>query len=109
MLCCVGPLLDDVEKERLAEWMRYRGKPPEQKPRAPSQHKPKAGSKAELQGMFDQIVIEVNERQQYLEDLAGFASSKDYQAVSNQVKRDIQDRVQGMKRLDQLIKANHQA
>jgi hypothetical protein len=109
VLCCVGPLLDDVEKERLAEWMRYRGKPPEHKPRPSSQHKPKAGSKAELQGLFDQIVIEVNERQQYLEDLAGFASSKDYQAVSNQVKRDIQDRVQDMKRLDQLIKANSQA
>ena len=98
-------MLDDAEKQRLAEWMRYRGKPPEPKPRPAPQRKPKAGSKAELQGLFDQIVVEVNERQQYLEDIAGFTKAKDYQAVSNQVKREIQDRVQEMKRLDQLITA----
>lgn len=85
--------------------MRYRGKPPEAKPRPAPQRKPKAGSKAELQGLFDQIVVEVNERQQYLEDMAGSTTAKDYQAVSNQVKREIQDRVQEMKRLDQLITA----
>ena len=100
-----GALLDDNEKQRLAEWMRYRGKPPQQ--RSPVQkRKPQPGSKAELQSLFDQIVIEVNDRQQYLEDMAGSITTKEYVAVANQIKREIQDRVQEMKRLDQLLKGS---
>ena len=86
--------------------MRYRGKPPEKRSRPVPQRKPKPGSKAELQSLFDQIVVEVNERQQYLEDMAGYTKANDYQAVSNQIKREIADRVQEMQRLDQLLKAS---
>ena len=104
-LLTAGPLLDDVEKQRLAEWMRYRGKPPELKALQAACRKPKPGSKADLQNLFDQIVVEVNERQQYLQDMAAYTSTKDHQAVSNQIKHEIQDRVQEMKRLDELLKA----
>ena len=100
-----GPLLDDVEKQRLAEWMRYKGKPPELKASQAPPRKPKPGSKADLQNLFDQIVVEVNERQQYLQDMTAHTSTKDHQAVSNQMKREIQDRVQEMKRLDELLKS----
>lgn len=103
-LSTAGPLLDDVEKQRLAEWMRYKGKPPELKSSQAPPRKPKLGSKADLQNLFDQIVVEVNERQQYLQDMAAYTSTKDHQAASNQIKREIQDRVQEMKRLDELLK-----
>ncbi|KAL3139995.1 hypothetical protein ABBQ38_004280 [Trebouxia sp. C0009 RCD-2024] len=99
-----GPLLDDVEKQRLAEWMRYKGKPPERKPSQALPYKPKPGSKADLQNLFDQIVSEVSERQQYLQDMAAYTSTRDHQAVSNQMKREIHDRVQEMNRLDELLR-----
>lgn len=94
-----------MEKQRLAEWMRYKGKPPEHKTVQAPLRKPRPGSKADLQNLFDQIVVEINERQQYLQDIAAYTSTKDHQAVSNQIKREIQDRVQEMKRLDELLKA----
>lgn len=103
-LLTAGPVLDDVEKQRLAEWMRYKGKPPELKASQAPPRQPKPGSKADLQNLFDQVVVEVNERQQYLQDIAAYTSTKDHQAVSSQIKREIQDRVQEMKRLDELLK-----
>ena len=87
--------------------MRYKGKPPEPKTLQARPHKPRPGSKADLQYLFDQIVVEVNERQQYLQDMAAYTSTKDHQAVSNQTRREIQDRVQELKRLDQLLKGAH--
>ena len=99
-----GPLLDDVEKQRLAEWMRYKGKPPERKSSRGVPCKPKPGSKADLQNLFDQIVSEVSERQQYLQDMAAYTSIRDHQAVSNRMKREIHDRVQEMNRLDKLLR-----
>ena len=55
LTCLAGPLLDDAEKDRLAEWMRYRGKPPERKA-AIQQQQPhvRQGSNFELQSLFDQ-------------------------------------------------------
>lgn len=101
-----GPLLDDAEKDRLAEWMRFRGKPPERKP-AVHQQKPKAakGSNSELQSLFDQIVTEVSDRQTFLEEMATLSQTngKAYQTQSNQIKREIAERVQEMKRIDQML------
>lgn len=99
-----GPVLDDAEKQRLAEWMRYKGKPPEQKAPQALPRKPKPGSKADLQSLFDQIVVEIRERQQHLQDMAAYTSTKDHHAVSNQIKREIHDRVQEMQRLDEMLK-----
>ena len=101
-----GPLLDDAEKDRLAEWMRYKGKPPERKPIVQQQARVvRKGSNAELQSLFDQIVVEVNERQSFLEDLASLTctNGKAYQTQSNQIKREIAERVQEMKRIDQML------
>lgn len=85
--------------------MRYKGKPPEkQKPFQAALRKPKPGSKADLQSLFDQIVQEVSERQQYLQDMAAYTSTRDHQAVSNQMKREIHDRVQEMNRLDEMLR-----
>ena len=84
--------------------MRYKGKPPELKALQPLPRKPKPGSKADLQHLFDQVVVEVNERQQHLQDMAAYTSTKDQQAVSSQIKREIQDRVHEMTRLDELLK-----
>ena len=100
-----GPLLDDAEKQRLADWMRYKGQPPEKKEPQAAICRPKFGSKGDLQSLFDQIVVEINERQQYLQDMAAYTSAKDHQAASNQIKREIHDRVQEMQRLDELLKA----
>lgn len=104
VLLTTGPLLDDVEKQRLAEWMRYKGKPPEAKALQAPPHKPRPGSKADLQHLFDQLVVEVNERQQYLQDMAAYTSTKNQQAVWFETRREIQDRVQELKRLDELLK-----
>ena len=101
-----APLLDDAEKARLAELMRFRGKLPEPQPACVHQNKPRQGSKAELQHLFDQIVTEVEERQQYLQDMAALTKGQEYQAVCAQIKREIQTRIQEMTRLDQLLKAN---
>lgn len=106
MVSFAGPLLDDAEKDRLAEWMRYRGKPPERK--ATVQHlKPQVvkGSKAELQKLFDEIVVEINERQAFSEEMAALSqtSGKAYQTQSNQIKREIAERVKEMKRIDQML------
>lgn len=87
--------------------MRYKGKPPEPKTLQAPPHKPRPGSKADLQHLFDQIVVEVSERQQYLQDMAAYTSTKDHQAVSNQTRREIQDRVQELKRLDELLTGAH--
>ena len=101
-----GPLLDDAEKGRLAEWMRYRGKPPECKVSAqPRKAQVATGSKAELQRLFDEIVLEINERQTFLEEMAALSQTngKAYQTQSNQIKREIAERVQEMKRIDQML------
>ena len=103
--CFAGPLLDDAEKERLAELMRFRGNPPEPQFVCTQPSKPRPGSKAELQNLFDQIVTEIKERQQYLEDMAALVKGQEYQTVCSQIKREIQTRIQEMKRLDQLLKA----
>lgn len=105
LCCCAGPLLDDAEKARLAEHMRFRGKPPEAQPDCRQPRKPRPGSKADLQQLFNEIVLEVNERQQYLEDMSALIKGQEYQAACAQMKREIQDRVQEMKRLDQLLTA----
>jgi hypothetical protein len=70
-----GPLLDDAEKDRLATMMRWRGKPPEVTPEE-LQASRRAGtggaarapkSRRELlQELFDDVVREVEERQEYL-------------------------------------------
>lgn len=101
-----GPLLDDAEKARLAEWMRYRGKPPEQKLAMPQPKSQAAkGSNSELQNLFDQIVVEVNDRKAFLEEMAAWSqtSGKEYQTQSNQIKREIAERVLEMKRIDQML------
>ena len=106
LTCLAGPLLDDAEKDRLAEWMRYRGKPPERKA-AIQQQQPRArqGSNFELQSLFDQIVIEVNERQAFLDEMAALSrtNGKEYQTQTNQIKREIAERVKEMKRIDQML------
>lgn len=105
-LLLAGPLLDDAEKNRLAEWMRYRGKPPERQPAVQQQIRSvQKGSNAELQSLFDQIVVEVNERQRFLDDIASLSSTngKDHQNQANQIKREIAERVQEMKKLDYML------
>ena len=84
--------------------MQYKGKPPEKKAPQALHRKPKPGSKADLQGLFDHIVVEIRERQQHLQDMAAYTTAKDHQAVSNQIKREIQNRVQEMQRLDEMLK-----
>lgn len=84
--------------------MRYKGKPPEQKASKAPPCKPRPGSKADLQTLFDQVVVEINERQQYLLDMAAYTTAKDQQAVTSQIKREIHERVQEMQRLDEMLK-----
>lgn len=106
-----GPLLDAAEKDRLAEMMRWHGKPPE-KPTPEQQEearrhrgvrdKPKS-EREEVQQMFDQVMQEVEERQEFLADLQAAGGLKEDHI--NQVRLEIAVRIQDMQRLDRMLKA----
>lgn len=71
-----GPLLDEKEKARLAELMRFRGRVPDVTPedRAEAARHRGAASKPrtrreELQRMFDAVSDEVEERRTFLQEM----------------------------------------
>ncbi|KAF5835811.1 hypothetical protein DUNSADRAFT_6845 [Dunaliella salina] len=102
-----GPLLDDKEKERFALMMRYRGKPPvatEKELEGCRMHRGQTQRKSglqELQQMFDQVALEIEERRKFLEDLEAHGALK--RETQHQVRWEIQQRVQDLAKLDQMI------
>lgn len=103
------PLLDEREKSRLAELMRFRGKMPEVTPEqqaAAAKHVPKKSQKQQLEEIFAAIVQEIDERRQFLRDLESAGRLK--LETVHTVRAEIQQRVTELQRVDQLLAACEQ-
>ncbi|KAG2482844.1 hypothetical protein HYH03_018281 [Edaphochlamys debaryana] len=99
------PVLDDREKDRLAELMRFRGKVPTVTPEALASQL-KAGSKKsereQLEELFDSIAGEIEERRQFLRDLEKAGRLK--LETVHMIRAEIQQRVTELQRVDALLK-----
>ena len=104
-----GPVFDEVEKERLADMMRFRGKPPqatmEEKEEA-ARHRgvrknAPRNEKEELQALFKSVMEEVEERREFLASMeAAGALGKDQ---ARQIQAEIKVRVDDLNRIDRLL------
>ncbi|KXZ47974.1 hypothetical protein GPECTOR_31g336 [Gonium pectorale] len=98
------PLLDEKEKSRLAELMRYRGKLPAITPEQLAEqrkHAPRKTERQQLEEMFEQIVGEINERREFLRDLE--AAGRLRLETVHTVRAEIQQRVTELQRVDELL------
>ncbi|PNH03822.1 hypothetical protein TSOC_010091 [Tetrabaena socialis] len=98
------PMLDDREKGRLAELMRFRGKVPTVTPeQLASQMKsaPRKSERQQLEEMFEAIVGEIDERRQFLRDLE--AGGRLRAETVHAVRAEIQQRVTELQRVDVLL------
>ena len=99
-----GPLLDTAEKERCAQAMQFRGRPPVPAPAAPRLCAVQRGSPAELEELFDRVLQEIRERKAFLAEMQGVMRPAEFQQTANRIRREIGERVQELQQLDQLIK-----
>ncbi|KAK9810091.1 hypothetical protein WJX72_004668 [[Myrmecia] bisecta] len=106
-----GPLLDDMEKERCATLMQYRGKPPELPPldemrslKLKAYNSPAQSERAQLQELFESVRQEIEDRKTFLEDMRSLSKQSEYNAHAARVKPEIQERVKELERIDDLIK-----
>ncbi|GLC52821.1 hypothetical protein PLESTB_000672200 [Pleodorina starrii] len=99
------PVLDEKEKARLAELMRFRGKVPTVTPeQLAAQLKAGPGRKSEreqLEEMFEAIVREIDERREFLQALE--AAGRLRQDTVNMIRGEIQGRVAELQRVDTLL------
>ena len=54
--------------------------------------------------MFDAVAAEIDERRQFLSEMKELTGQKEYAEHAGRVRREIQERVKELQRLDQLIK-----
>lgn len=104
-----GPVLGEREKERLANLMRYRGKPPtitpedmallNRKAAAASRNK---GEREQLEELFDAVLQEIEERRSFLRDLESHGALK--RDTVHMLRAEIQQRVAELERIDLLMK-----
>ena len=99
-----GPLLDAAEKERCAQAMQFRGRPPAPAPAPPRPRTVQRGSPAELEQLFDRVLQEIRERKAFLAEMQGVMRPAEFQQTANSLRREIGERVQELQRLNQLIK-----
>ena len=76
-----GPLLDDREKERLAEINRWNGKVPPKVAPAPRQ-RPRT-EREQLEVMFDKVMREIEERQGFLAEMEGLGRANEHRHTIN--------------------------
>eukprot|EP00760_Papus_ankaliazontas_P031789 PhM_4_TR5465/c0_g1_i1/m.73357 len=98
-----GPLITEVDKNKLQRFMEYNGEPPQlPDPRAvrvaPPPRRPRT-MRDELVEMFDSVAREIQERKAFLAEVP--ESKKDTYA---HVTLEIADRVKELRRIDKLIK-----
>lgn len=108
----IGPVLDDAEKDRLAEKMRYRGKVPAEEVtaaerEAAARHRgvrkeaPRS-QREELQLLFRAVMQEIEERRAFLaEMMAEGALKRDH---VQQLQAEIKTRVEDMNRIDRMLR-----
>ncbi|PNW84337.1 hypothetical protein CHLRE_04g230242v5 [Chlamydomonas reinhardtii] len=97
-------VLDDKEKTRLADLMRFRGKVPAVTPEqvaAQARAAPKKSEQQQLEEMFEQIVGEIEERRAFLRDLEAAGRLK--LETVHMVRSEIQQRVADLQRVDALL------
>ena len=105
-----GPLLDEVEKARLADMMRFRGKVPEAtaeereeaaRHRGARKNAPR-NKREELQALFKAVMQEVEERRAFLAEMqAEGALKRDHVHL---VQAEIKTRVEDMNRIDRMLR-----
>jgi len=107
-----GPVLDDAEKDRLAELMRYRGKVPAEyvtadEREAAARHRgvrkeALRSQRDELQMLFQETMQEIEERQAFLREMqSNGALKRDH---VHQLQAEIKKRVEDMNRIDRMLR-----
>ncbi|GFR41819.1 hypothetical protein Agub_g2591 [Astrephomene gubernaculifera] len=99
------PLLDEREKARLAELMRFRGKLPAITPEQQAEMSkavPRKSQRQQLEELFSAIMGEIEERRQFLRDLE--AAGRLPLETVYMIRSEIQDRVTELQRVDVLLK-----
>mmetsp|Transcript_12955 Transcript_12955/g.23045 ORF Transcript_12955/g.23045 Transcript_12955/m.23045 type:complete len:250 (-) Transcript_12955:156-905(-) len=119
---CTRTVLDEAEKDRLANFMRYRGKLPATinsgdasaaALRGPTSRKistrtagaggeGERGRQKELESLFEAVVKEMDERREFLRDLERNGALK--KEILNSVSKEIRDRVKELEKIDSLIR-----
>ena len=111
-----GPVLNDIEKERLAYNMTYKSNPPQEieemlqrkakgensvgTMRSPKREKEKKSDLVIAENLFDQVVDEIKEREEFLERMTKLGRRKEYE---HGIKVEIGSRVKHLEQLDIII------
>eukprot|EP00756_Hemistasia_phaeocysticola_P003692 Hpha_TRINITY_DN12390_c0_g2::TRINITY_DN12390_c0_g2_i1::g.155830::m.155830 len=100
--------ITDADKDKLVEFMQYNGEkpptpPPAPKPRTPPRPKTELENLREL---FAEISQEVDERKEFMDQMRELGKSKQYE---KQIKLEVGERVQQLRRLDAMIREEEQA
>eukprot|EP00667_Euglena_gracilis_P017206 EG_transcript_18099 len=91
------------EKDRLARYMEYDGDVPVVVAPPPRPAPPPPRKPLDVQELFDEVVEEIREREEFLAEMRALGRAAD---VEVKVKQEISQRVAELKRLDRFLKAN---
>jgi len=97
-----GPLLDDAEKQRLAQTMQHRGRPPSPPACPPPRQAASRGTVAELEQLFRSVQGEVAEREALLEALRSEGAPPDG-VEALRARNEIRERVDEMTKINRMI------